>query len=115
MDGIHLILKERQRQIHEEGWTAEHDKRHSDGELALAAACYAMPKEHIKYRDRVTFITLKRFVLWPWRLTWWKPTPDDRIRELTKAGALIAAEIDRLLALSKKKNKDDEIYTKEEH
>ena len=26
-----------------------------------------------------------------------KPTPDDRIRELTKAGALIAAEIDRLL------------------
>ncbi|MEM5768085.1 MAG: hypothetical protein AAGU23_06610 [Bacillota bacterium] len=25
-----------------------------------------------------------------------KPTPDDRIRELKKAGALIAAEIDRL-------------------
>jgi len=26
----------------------------------------------------------------------WKPTPDDRVRELVKAGALIAAEIDRL-------------------
>jgi hypothetical protein len=29
-------------------------------------------------------------------MAWWKPTPSDRIRELTKAGALIAAEIDRL-------------------
>jgi hypothetical protein len=27
----------------------------------------------------------------------WKPSPDDRFRELVKAGALIAAEIDRLL------------------
>lgn len=25
-----------------------------------------------------------------------KPTPDDRVRELVKAGALVAAEIDRL-------------------
>ena len=29
----------------------------------------------------------------------WKPTPDDRIKELAKAGALIAAEIDRLQRL----------------
>ena len=27
---------------------------------------------------------------------WWKPTPKNRVRELVKAGALIAAEIDRL-------------------
>ena len=32
---------------------------------------------------------------WDW--TWWKPSPNDRIRELSKAGALIAAEIDRIL------------------
>ena len=31
-----------------------------------------------------------------WEQKWWKPTPNDRVRELTKAGALIAAEIDRL-------------------
>ena len=36
--------------------------------------------------------------IWPWNLIWWKPTPNDRIRELVKAGALIAAEIDRLQA-----------------
>lgn len=32
--------------------------------------------------------------LWPWNLKYWKP--GERIDELTKAGALIAAEIDRL-------------------
>jgi hypothetical protein len=33
--------------------------------------------------------------LWPWDPSWWKPSPDP-IRNLVKAGALIAAEIDRL-------------------
>jgi hypothetical protein len=33
---------------------------------------------------------------WPWTQRTFKPTPHDRIRELVKAGALIAAEIDRL-------------------
>ena len=36
---------------------------------------------------------------WPWDESWFKPTPDDRIRELVKAGALILAEIDRLQRL----------------
>lgn len=37
---------------------------------------------------------------WPWEPGWWKPGKGnsyaDRVRELVKAGALIAAEIDRL-------------------
>jgi hypothetical protein len=33
---------------------------------------------------------------WPWDAEWFRPVPKDRIRELVKAGALIAAEIDRL-------------------
>lgn len=40
---------------------------------------------------------------WPWHPKWWKPTPDDRIRELAKAGALIAAEIDRLQRMERSK------------
>lgn len=32
---------------------------------------------------------------WPWDASWWKPSPDP-IANLVKAGALIAAEIDRL-------------------
>ena len=32
---------------------------------------------------------------WPWNITWWKPSTDP-VRNLTKAGALIAAEIERI-------------------
>lgn len=82
--GIELITEERQRQVTKEGWTPEHDDKHSNGEMALAAACYAKPESERIYEP------------WPWAASWWKPTPDNRIRELQKSGALIAAEIDRL-------------------
>jgi hypothetical protein len=39
---------------------------------------------------------------WPWDWRFWKPSVDP-IRDLVKAGALIAAEIDRL---QRKKNKE---------
>ncbi|HNP65489.1 MAG TPA: hypothetical protein PKH39_16265, partial [Woeseiaceae bacterium] len=35
------ILAERLRQISDEGWSLEHDDKHSNGEMAQAAACYA--------------------------------------------------------------------------
>ncbi len=90
MTGTELIVTERTRQIKEEGWSSSHDATHSAGELADAAACYALARKR-KDGDPVRY--------WPWDLQWWKPIPNDRIRELVKAGALIAAEIDRLEAL----------------
>jgi hypothetical protein len=39
------------------------------------------------------------YIFWPWDQDWWKPSPDP-IRNLVKAGALIAAEIDRLQRLA---------------
>ena len=84
--GIELIAAERERQIKEEGWTPEHDAQHTGDELARAAVCYALPD---RIPDTIPLV-------WPWAEEWFKPTPGDRIRELTKAGALIAAEIDRL-------------------
>ena len=88
--GIELIAEERQRQIDVEGWNAEHDDIGHNGEqLAEAAALYALPEIRRCYEYDV-------MNLWPWDKKWWKPTPDDRVRELAKAGALIAAEIDRL-------------------
>lgn len=84
--GVELIAAERERQIKEEGWTPEHDAQHTNGELAKAAVCYALP-------DRLPEVIP---LVWPWREEWFKAVPDDRIRELSKAGALIAAEIDRL-------------------
>lgn len=89
MTGIDLITKERERQLEQEGWTVDHDQQHKKGELAKAAACYAAPLVTRKAWDLLSRI-------WPWDMKWWKPTPDDRIKELVKAGALIAAEIDRL-------------------
>ncbi len=88
---IALIAAERQRQVEAEGWTAKHDDRHVDAELARAAACYALPPDG----GRDTRLGLP--VHWPFEARSWRPTPDDRVHELVKAGGLIAAEIDRLL------------------
>ena len=97
MNGIERIAAERQRQI-EEGWTLEHDAfEHGGGELAWAAASYALAREDF-YTDEADDCPS----MWPWLPRDWKPCPGDRIRELEKAGALIAAEIDRLLRLEAK-------------
>ncbi|MCX7010261.1 MAG: hypothetical protein NTY53_23985, partial [Kiritimatiellaeota bacterium] len=85
-DGAALIAEERRRQITEEGWTEEHDAQHTHGQLAHAAVAYILEEPY-------------RF--WPlgWAKEWWKPD-SSYVRNLTKAGALIAAEIDRLQALT---------------
>lgn len=104
-DGAALIAAERRRQIAGEGWTAEHDAGHGDGELTRAAICYATPAHRRITRGRAAQVSADRGSWyedvpdeWPWHPAHWKPSP-DRIRELAKAGALIAAEIDRLLAI----------------
>lgn len=86
--GATLIAAERRRQIEREDWTTDHDDGWLSGELALAAACYAVPPGSRESRGVEE--------LWPWHTDEWKPSPDDRVKELAKAGALIAAEIDRL-------------------
>jgi len=93
-----LIDRERDRQMIEEGYTAEHDRGHAD-DLARAASAYAMsflrydPTGYLPGSDRYTVPQD-----WPWSPEAYRPTPDDRVRELVKAGALIAAAIDALLA-----------------
>lgn len=91
--GVGLIFLERQRQLQEEGWSKEHDSKYQNQELAAAAAAYATPETLRSYGPDGLPPT------WPWAEEWWKPEPQDRIRELVKAGALIAAQID--LELSK--------------
>jgi len=93
--GIELITEERQRQIDVEGWTPEHDAEHSNNELSKAAIVYASDSQARENSNIIDW-------LWPWERAWWKPTPDNRVKELVKAGALIAAEIDRLQAGGKK-------------
>ena len=90
-----LLEVERVRQTSEEGWTTEHDAEHACGELSAAAACYATPTG-LRYLAKDGTPTV-----WPWASSWWKPTPDDRERELVKAGALILAELERIHAARK--------------
>lgn len=79
-----MIAAERRRQVFGEDWSAAHDDQHTDLELVMAAVCYALPHtENVPER-------------WPWQDEEWKPS-GDYIRDLVKAGALIAAEIDREL------------------
>lgn len=99
--GIELIAEERQRQIEVEGWTAEHDDQHTNGELADAAAVYALNEDSKEYLDE-HWGNDNLLHFWPFDLDWLKLTPENRVRELQKAGALIAAEIDRINRLKTK-------------
>lgn len=100
MNGAEQIAQERQRQLAEEDWSLDHDQMHTSGELAGAAARYAMPP---RLRELPILNNTLGGLVWPnspdhygWRAWAFKPSPDDRVRELVKAGALITAEIDRL-------------------
>lgn len=93
--GAYAIAEERLRQIADEGITAEHDAVHDQAEMTAAANAYielaALQVTGGCGQDDFPDS-------WPWDRKWWKPSGDP-IRNLIKAGALIAAEIDRLQRL----------------
>ena len=90
MEGIKLITEERIRQIEKEGWSKEHDAELSDNCLANAAICYAIESNSNKLNYEKEVVA----DFWPFDKEWWKPK--DRIRNLVRAGALIAAQIDKI-------------------
>lgn len=91
--GAVLIRQERERQIQEEGYDAAHDagKGHA---LARAGVAYA-----IAGTGHVTDVDddVEAWQWWPWSTDAWKPSR-DLVRNLVRAGALIAAAIDAHLA-----------------
>ena len=97
--GVKEIGDERKRQISQEGWTLEHDDAHTRGEIAGAAACYILDSLELpgELAERARLVGSD---VWPWHQDYWKP--GEKRRELVKAGALIAAEIDRLERVEKK-------------
>lgn len=99
------VISERRRQKSEEGWSIEHDDHHIDGELALAAASYAI----VSTGQPEVYASVSRVpraagfkagwingakLFWPWSEKWWRPK--SRREDLVRAGALILAEIERL-------------------
>jgi hypothetical protein len=111
--GIELIAAERLRQVEVEGYDVIKDDAYVDYELSSAAAAYLLPSHdyeetYVDETDDIESIIEKEAnptqvnSLWPWQLQYFKPSriSDTGIRpsvkDLVKAGALIAAEIDRL-------------------
>lgn len=101
MTGIELIAEERQRQIDVEGYTAQHDSNHKVSEFIYAAIAYAESAKVSANSEGLGLSDLEigrrkaemgRF--FPWGADSFKPTTCRR--DLIKAGALIAAAIDRL-------------------
>ena len=95
--GVMCIAQERNRQIDELGFTYENDKLYADNQLAQAGAVYAM----LPMFNEVNYDENNVPKAWPWSDEYFKPTPEDRIKELSKAGALIAAQIDYIINNSK--------------
>ena len=85
---IEDVLAERKRQVEEEGWSPSHDDEHDEGEMADAAAAYALAERFPKR------IVLGAIFPGSWVQSWFKPTTYRR--NLVKAAALLIAEIERL-------------------
>lgn len=87
--GIELIAAERRRQVAVEGYDSAHDDEHAFGEMAIAAAELV-----VETTDAALVGDFKED---QWGLV--ARHRRDRIRQLVIAGALVAAEIDRLKRL----------------
>jgi hypothetical protein len=105
--GIELITEERKRQIESEGYTPQHDSEHDVRELVHAAITYARSSDLSLHSETFEpddswheinepFYRNQVKCGWPWDEKYFKPTTP--LRDLIKAGALIAAAIDRLNA-----------------
>ena len=94
--GIELIAEERQKQIEKHGFTGEHHANHpewyAEGQLISAARMLSVYDPN----DGLTRL-FKQTVPINWNKEWWVKMCDKPIeKRLIIAGALIAAEIDRL-------------------
>lgn len=67
------------------------DDEHSHGQMARAAACYALAGSSAPNDGTAALLVS---LACPWDEQWWKPSTARR--DLIKAGALILAEIERI-------------------
>lgn len=91
-EAVEMIAEERVRQQTQEGYTRTHDDEHTEGQLALLAAAYALLSRPNLYHYRHALINeLGGYG--------WEVKSKDPIRDLVRAGALILAELERRLRL----------------
>lgn len=101
--GVERIAAERQRQITEEGHRPELDRLGGAVQLEAAGTSYA----EFAYVTMLHNMTIEEALAgnrrsgpppsWPWNVRYWKPTGDP-VRDVIKAGALLAAALDVMIA-----------------
>lgn len=84
--GIELIAAERKRQIEVEGYNTKHDFNEPLDSIVAGAVSYALVDIDKNQAEK----------WWKWEWKFWKPK--DRKRNLIRAGALIAAALDKIEA-----------------
>lgn len=85
MKGIELIKEEREKQVIKHGYDRKHDSSHRNKELLFGA---------LSYLNAAIYGTAIGKENWPFENKYWHP--EGYIDCLKKAGAFIAAELDRL-------------------
>lgn len=107
--GIELIASERQRQIDKKGYDKDHDEMETAFQLSSAAALFICNAQNQYFEDHthadgkgdVSRYQIREIYTRKWKSVWPWDDHDGRekadiLTSLVKAGALIAAEIDRL-------------------
>lgn len=113
MNGAQMIAAERERHP-EKGWTEKHDLGHPSMTLAMAGVAYVIDiagihSELPEYMKQA--LCGHAGDLWPFGADEFKPTHNDPVRQLVKAGSFIAAEIDRFLASRRERNKNRDLVS----
>jgi hypothetical protein len=93
-EGLMAIATERDHQYVKHGYKEDHDDVHRDGSLAKAAKCYLDTAVVQIAAEQETIPPCYSHKDWPWEPVEFHP--ETSVENLTKAGALIAAELDRL-------------------
>ncbi len=86
------LLDERARQQADEGWTIENDDEQELGQLALAAAAYAIAAASREDANPALAVLARE--TWPYHRVGYKPK--NQRRDLVRAAAMIIAEIERI-------------------
>jgi hypothetical protein len=91
--GLAMIMHERRGQVEDRGYSPERDDAYTEGQLWNAAHGYLSTIGSYDMGESPAVIAQEPPDYWPWAAEHWKPR--GSIEDLTRAGALIAAELTR--------------------
>jgi hypothetical protein len=98
LTAIDLAIAEIGRIRNVKGFSEDHDDGYGPNMLAEAAASYMLIGRKTEWNDAAAY------EWWPWDRDTFKPSPDDRKRELTKGIALALCELDRLIRAERRQD-----------